>query len=148
MRESAVTRKKEIPDENIELALQEQAGKPFFNRELSWLEFNRSVLDEAFDEGLPVLERLKFLSIFSTNLDEFYMIRVSGLMEQIEEGIGELSPDGLTAQEQLKEIGRRLRPMLKRQSGHLQQNVLPALAEAGVTIEPYNKLPAKERRKL
>src|SRR5215813_5802143 len=118
MRDSVATRKKETNEANTELAPQEQAGSHFFNRELSWLEFNRNVLEEAFDEGLPVFERLKFLSIFSTNLDEFYMIRVSGLMEQIEEGIGELSPDGLTAQEQLKEISRRLRPMLKRQSAH------------------------------
>lgn len=119
-----------------------------FNRELSWLEFNRRVLDEAMDENLPILERLKFLSIFATNLDEFFMIRVSGIKEQIEENVTELSPDGLTATEQLREIGKRLRPMLKKQVGYLNLTVLPELAASGITIESYKTLPLKERKKL
>src|SRR5262245_1380798 len=139
-------RKKE-PEEPQPTPTQEIQATRFFNRELSWLEFNRSVLEEAFADGLPVLERLKFLSIFSTNLDEFYMIRVSGLTEQIEEGIGELSPDGMSAADQLAEIGKRLRPMLKKQSTFLQQNVIPALAAAGISIEPYGELAAKEQKR-
>ena len=122
--------------------------KPLFNRELSWLEFNRHVLDEAADVQLPLLERLKFLSIFSTNLDEFFMIRVSGLKEQLAEGIGGLSPDGMTASEQLKEIQKRLRPMLKRHAGILQNDLLPALRTAGIAIEPYADLKANEKKQL
>jgi len=72
------------------------AARLFFNRELSLLEFHRRVLEESFDESNPMLERLKFLAIFSANLDEFFMIRVSGLKEELDENVTELSPDGMT----------------------------------------------------
>ncbi|MEP7149665.1 MAG: polyphosphate kinase 1 [Acidobacteriota bacterium] len=123
-------------------------GATLFNREVSWLEFDRRVLDEAMDDDLPVLERLKFLSIFSTNLDEFFMIRVSGLREQIEEHVEERSLDGLSAGEQLKEIGKRLGPLLKRQVSYLHEKVFSELAKAGITIESYKSLDAKDRKKL
>ena len=123
-------------------------GVRLFNRELSWLEFNRRVLDEAMDEKAPILERLKFLSIFSTNLDEFFMIRVSGLKEQVEEGVSDLSFDGMTAGEQLREIGKRLRPMLKKQVAHLNDSVLPELGVKGITIEVYKSLHAKDKKRL
>jgi polyphosphate kinase len=123
-------------------------GATLFNRELSWIEFNRRVLDEAMDDNLPVLERLKFLSIFSTNLDEFFMIRVSGLREQIEENVADLSADGLTALEQVREISKRLRPLLSKQGEYLRDVVLPELAAAGITVEPYRTLTAKDKKKL
>lgn len=120
----------------------------YFNRELSWLEFNARVLEEAMDESLPLLERLKFLAIFSTNLDEFFMIRVAGILEQIAEGVCELSPDGMTPQEQITEIFRRVRPMLDKQARCLAGNLLPALRKAGISIVPYASLAAKEKKKI
>ena len=119
-----------------------------FNRETGWLEFNRRVLEEALDETHPLLERLKFLSIFSTNLDEFFMVRVSGLMEEVEEGVTQPSPDGLTPAEQLAEIGARLRPMLAEQMRCLRGDVLPKLAGQGIQIVPYAELTKRERREV
>src|SRR5437870_10580995 len=95
-----------------------------FNRELSWIEFNARVLEEALDRSQPLLERLKFLSIFSTNLDEFFMIRVSGLKQQIESKVTELSPDGLMPAAQLKGVNQRLRPMVAEQMRCIKEEIL------------------------
>src|SRR5258705_9806044 len=116
------------------------------NRELSWLEFNQRVLEEALDERHPLLERLKFLAIFSSNLDEFFMVRVSGLQEALEAGILEASPDGMSAAEQLKEISLRLRPLLDRQMNCLKAQILPALAEQAIVIRPFRDLTKRERK--
>src|SRR5213594_3959934 len=98
-------------------AIESVTGPPFFfNRELSWIEFNSRVLDEALDQSLPLLERLKFLSIFSNNLDEFFMVRVAGLQEQMESNPDSQSPDGLTPATQLRLIAERLRSLVKRQT--------------------------------
>src|SRR5262244_1123792 len=110
------------------------------NRELSWIEFNSRVLDEALDPSLPLLERLKFLSIFSTNLDEFFMVRVSGLQEQNEANPMLLSPDGLSPATQLRRISERLRPLLDLQMRCLLKQVLPGLEAHDVHIVPYGKL--------
>ncbi|HLL77735.1 MAG TPA: polyphosphate kinase 1, partial [Pyrinomonadaceae bacterium] len=120
--------------------------RPLFNRETGWLEFNRRVLEEALDDAHPLLERLKFLSIFSSNLDEFFMVRVSGLKEEVEEEVTEPSPDGLTPAEQLKEISVRLRPMIAGQMRCLREDVLPKLAAEGIVIAPYAGLSKRERR--
>jgi len=116
------------------------------NRELSWLQFNRRVLEEALDHRHPLLERLKFLAIFSSNLDEFFMIRVSGLQEAVAAEIAEKSPDGMTAAEQLAEISRQLRPMLDEQMRCLRDDIIPNLAEAGIQIRRYEDLNKRERK--
>jgi polyphosphate kinase len=117
-----------------------------FNRELSWLEFNSRVLEEALDRTHPLLERLKFLSIFSSNLDEFFMIRVSGLQEALEEDVIEPSLDGMSPAEQLREISRRLRPLVAEQMRCLREEILPELRTHGIAITPYSELSERERR--
>src|SRR5215213_8157751 len=118
-----------------------------FNRELSLLEFHRRVLEEALDPEQPLLERLKFLSIFSTNLDELFMIRVSGLKEALEEEVTELSPDGMTITEQLQAIRERLLPMFDEQMRCLREDVLPRLKAEGLEVLPYDSLSEEERQK-
>lgn len=120
----------------------------YFNRELSQVEFYRRVLEEALDTSQPLLERLKFLSIFSENIDEFFMIRVSGLQETLAEHVTELSPDGMGQVEQLREIRERLLPLLEEHSRCLREDVLPALAESGVEIVQYNTLSLPERQAM
>lgn len=116
------------------------AARLFFNRELSLLEFHRRVLEEGFNESNPILERLKFLSIFSANLDEFFMIRVSGLKEELDENVTELSPDGMTPGEQLKEIRTRVLPLVADQARSLLNDILPELKTEGVEVLSYHEL--------
>jgi polyphosphate kinase len=117
----------------------------YLNRELSWLEFNARVLHEGEDPRTPLLERLKFLAIFSTNLDEFYMVRVAGLRRQVAAGVLQTSADGMTPQAQLDAIEVRVRELVARQQRCLHGEVLPALAEHGVKLVRYTQLAAEDR---
>lgn len=118
----------------------------YFNRELSWLEFNRRVLHEALDARTPLLERLKFMAIFSTNLDEYFMVRVAGLKQQVEAKVSKLTPDGRTPQQQLDEISELLRPMVSQQHEHFEEVLRPLLAENGIYLIDYVDLNQEQRR--
>jgi len=121
---------------------------PYLNRELSWLDFNARVLEEARDPRVPLLERLKFLAIFSTNLDEFYMVRVAGLRRKVTVGSVQYPPDPLAPQEQLDAIRTRVVGLLARRQEVLQEQLLPALAARGVKLLAMDALTADEREQL
>ena len=127
------------------LKKKKQISEYFFNRELSWVEFNRKVLDEAKDHTNPLLERVKFLSIFSSNLDEFFMIRVSGLSRQVTGGINEVSTDGMAPKEILDEIHCKLEPMVKEQYEIFNEVILPELKQNEISLVKYTELSASER---
>jgi polyphosphate kinase len=120
----------------------------YFNRELSWLEFNNRVLHEATDPRTPLLERLKFMSIFSSNLDEFFMVRVAGLKQQVKANVSKLTPDGRTPSDQLEDIGKRLRPLVSEQHQHFEQVLRPELAKVGIHILNYMDLNQEQRTYL
>jgi polyphosphate kinase len=117
----------------------------YFNRELSMLDFNRRVLEEALDAGHPLLERLKFLAIFSSNLDEFFMVRVSGLKQQIAAGITEMEGDRLPPGELLAAIRRALLPVLEQQRALLREELIPQLARHGILLLDYAELNPAQR---
>jgi len=118
----------------------------FINRELSWLEFNAKVLHEAFDERNPLLERVKFLAIFSTNLDEFYMVRVAGLRRQVAAGVLQTPPDGLTPQAQLAAIHQRISSLLEQARHCLHDLLLPGLASHGIRLVGVDDLNPEEAK--
>ncbi len=117
---------------------------PYLNRELSWLDFNARVLAEALDPRVPLLERLKFLSIFSTNLDEFYMVRVAGLRRRVAAGAAAEPPDPLPPGDQLQAIGARVAELLELRRAVLRDTLLPALEEHGVRVVGMNDLTTSE----
>jgi len=110
------------------------------NRELSWLEFNQRVLEEALDPSTPLLERVKFFCLFSGNLDEFFETRVAGLKQQIENAVAERSPDGLTAGETYQAIHRKVRLLVARQYACWREELLPALAKNGICFPGFKEL--------
>lgn len=134
------------PQDTAFLPLHVPSSSEFlFNRELSLIEFFRRVLEEGLDETQPVLERLKFLSILASNLDEFFMIRVSGLKEKF---AGKISPDGMTPAEQLAEIRVRLTEIIDVQMKCLREDILPALSAHGIVIDTYASLTDEEQQGL
>ena len=149
VKDNKETKKLEKKDlESVDRAAAGEKAKKYFNRELSWILFNRRVLDEAMDKSKPLLERVKFLSIFSNNLDEFFMIRVSGLCGQLEDGVIDLPPDGMTAAEQLAAIRRGITPDLKRQIECWYNDIVPELRKNGVEILSYKDLKDKQKKYL
>ena len=120
----------------------------FFNRELGWLQFNERVLEEAEDPAHPILERLKFFSICGSNLDEFFMVRVSGLRRQLGRPVAKAPPDGMTPAEQLQAITSRMNPLLERYGACWTDLLLPALRKAGIRILPFSGLSDEQRERM
>ncbi len=120
----------------------------YYNRELSWLQFNERVLELAEDASVPLIERVKFCAIYSSNLDEFFMVRVAGLHDQIDAGIQKPLQDGRTPTETINEIRRIVREHSLRQSHCLDHDLRPALAEHGIRIVRYAEVDRKDRKSL
>ncbi len=118
-------------------------AKNFINRELSWLEFNRRVLEEAEDPAQPLLERVKFLSIVSSNLDEFFEIRVAGIKQQIESATSDIGPDGLSSTETFNRIQKAVRELVAKQYALWNNELLPALSKQGISVCAISQLSAK-----
>ncbi|MBM4007743.1 MAG: polyphosphate kinase 1 [Planctomycetes bacterium] len=124
-----------------------QTGDPsrFLNRDLEWLEFNRRVLDMAADDSVPLLERVRFLSIFSANLDEFFMKRVGTLRQQIEENTASPVPDALTPAQQMQSIRERVQKLGRDQADALRNGILPGLRDKGIDLLTWEELSHDER---
>jgi polyphosphate kinase len=120
----------------------------YLNRELSWLDFNSRVLALAEDSSLPLLERAKFLAIFASNLDEFYMVRVAGLKRRDETGLSVRSADGLSPREQLALIARRTQEIADRHARTFIDRILPELANEGISVIRWSEVTSDERTRL
>src|SRR6476469_1632590 len=117
--------------------------KNFINRELSWLEFNRRVLEEAQDPTQPLIERVKFLTIVSSNLDEFFEIRVAGIKQQIKSETSDVGPDGWSPTEVFDRIQKGVRQLVGEQYALWKNELLPDLAKDGIYVREMAELPAK-----
>ncbi len=120
----------------------------YLNREVSWLDFNERVLQLAEDEDVPLLERVKFCAIYTTNLDEYYMVRVAGLHDQIEAGVENPAQDGLTPSQTIKRIRERVLELSGRLSACFEQRLRPALARHGVRLVGFEELDERQRAHL
>jgi polyphosphate kinase len=118
------------------------------NRELSWLDFNERVLALAENDDLPLLERLKFCAIFSSNMDEFFQVRVSALKDQVAAGLAQLSPDGRTPAQQLLEIGDRVEDLVRHQEVLFLDTLLPAIRDHGIAICSWDELDKDDQKHL
>src|SRR5438874_98930 len=135
-----------------ELALLPEAIQPerdfsdpanFINRELSWLEFNRRVLEEAQDPTQPLIERVKFMTIFSNNLDEFFEIRVAGIKQQIQSETSDVGPDGMSPTETFNAIQRLVHELVATQYDFWKKELMPALAKNGIRLHDVVQLTGK-----
>ena len=129
-------------------AVQVAPAPTYFNRELSWLDFNGRVLALAENQGIPLLERLKFLAIFDNNLDEFFQVRVAGLKEQLVSGVHVQSPDGLTPGEQIERIRGSVHALDERLTHVFVHDLLPHLRREGILILSWDELSAPDRERL
>ncbi|TVQ25118.1 MAG: polyphosphate kinase 1 [Spirochaetaceae bacterium] len=111
-----------------------ETDERYFNRELSWIEFNARVLEMGLDENIPVLERLRYLCIVANNFDEFFMVRVAGLKRQVRKQAGVSGPDGIKVREQLREISRRVHELIRITYECLHERIFPAMAKAGIVV--------------
>lgn len=118
----------------------------YINRELSWLEFNQRVLEEAQDPGNPLLERLKFLAIVGSNLDEFFEVRVAGLKQQRESNVSEIGPDGMSPGEQLAAISARVRKLVNDKYSVWSKELVPALEQSNISFLSYEELTKEEEQ--
>jgi polyphosphate kinase len=145
----SVTDLDQAPVETDAEADPEESGEPrYINRELSWLDFNARVLALAEDAATPVLERAKFLAIFSSNLDEFFQVRVASLHDKVAAGLSNPSPDGLTPADQLKAIRPRVEELIARQAEVFLGDIVPALANAGIVLSEWESLDEDDREFL
>jgi polyphosphate kinase len=137
-------------DGSIKSTIPESLYSPqyYFNRELSWLRFNERVLHEAFDPRNPLLERLKFMAIFSSNLDEYFMVRISGLKQQVAAHVTQRTPDGMTPQEQIDAIHDELKPTVIRQHQYFSRELKPQLTQAGIRLLNYEDLSEQQVESL
>jgi len=137
-----------VSEEHRDAMVDVESPDRFLNRELSWLEFNARVLAQAKDASVPLLERVKFCAIFSTNLDEFFQVRIAGLKEQVAAGNSQRSFDGRTPERQLEEIGVVLREQLRTLEELWVDQLLPALASENIHFLHWDRLSAEDRQAM